>query len=275
MAVSVPPDRRMISRDFIEFVEKAVIRADNLLYGVYYSLLWCHLGRAIQSRVGRKTLVWGKARELTIDNFAFRDEGWADIKSIAKLLYCSRRFAISEMDAPVTACNYCAPLCVQENKISVERCEKIKMRWVFFKYREAVPANYAVEYVLTMFSEFTEVQFAFNYSSLVKRFRFMLIDNRRLTFDIVDKGAFLASLRTVPLRLRLGRQYRIRIEICGSEFCFFVDGICHMRIDCSAIVRHTSGTTFALVYYEAGDSRPIRFCIEGIRLLSDSIRQAK
>jgi len=138
-------------------------------------------------------------------------------------------------------------------------------RWVFLRFLRKVGSVYAIEHSLTINSEFTEVQFAFNLRSMMDRVRWMLLDNRELIFQTVEKGAFVSPLRRIPLRLNLGRKYHIRIEVISNSFYYYLDGKMLMSI---AVEGHSAreNDSCALIFWEQGSERDIDATIESVRI---------
>lgn len=74
--------------------------------------------------------------------------------------------------------------------IRIDTDEKIDT-WIYLVSKQKYPSTYAIEFDFIPHTEMEEMlQIAFCSYSLARRFRFNLIKNRYLAFEIIDKGCF-------------------------------------------------------------------------------------
>lgn len=154
--------------------------------------------------------------------FQFKDESWNEIKHI----YARGWLDWLGLPGLPTLENNCPNTRVvfNGNSIKVRSSEHLPLRWVFIKYHIPIGKVYAIEYDVTIGSEFAELQFAFNYRSIMNRVRFMIVDNKKLILQTVEKGSFISPICTKPLTLKIGTKYRTRIEIVDDSFYYYLDG---------------------------------------------------
>lgn len=69
---------------------------------------------------------------------------------------------------------------------------------------------------------FSEVQFAFNYRSIDSRLRFNIVDNRKVTFDVIHGGMF-QNIAEKRFSFRKGKEYFVEIVFCDGCAFFAVD----------------------------------------------------
>jgi O-antigen/teichoic acid export membrane protein len=140
------------------------------------------------------------------------------------------------------------------NRMSIHSDERVPRRWVFLHRCDSPGLTYALDFDVQIQGDFTELQFAFNYLHIVKRLRFLVIDNEKLCFEVVDKGFFFRELRTVPCKLEHHRWYHIRIEVIGNAYAFFVDG---ERMLAVSYPSQPEPGTCALILFERSAERSI------------------
>ena len=196
-------------------------------------------------------------------DFDYRDESWNEIKYLGARGWLEW-FQMGQVPISPNSCDN-KRVIFSGNSLRICSAGGVPNRWVFLRFLRKVGSVYAIEHSLTINSEFTEVQFAFNLRSMMDRVRWMLLDNRELIFQTVEKGAFVSPLRRIPLRLNLGRKYHIRIEVISNSFYYYLDGKMLMSI---AVEGHSAreNDSCALIFWEQGSERDIDATIESVRI---------
>ena len=151
-------------------------------------------------------------------------------------------------------------------------------QWVFLQQKEPLPEPCALSFDVSLDSEFTEFQIAFRIRHILRRCRFLLVDNRSLQFEIVDRGAFVRAVRAVPLRLECGRTYHVDVMFSNGVYAFRLDGrtLLSVRVDLPWI--GTEPLPFGIILFEKSEARPIRASISNLTTFVaavKSIRQSK
>ena len=113
-----------------------------------------------------------------------------------------------------------------------------KDTWVYLVSRYKYPKTYALEFDYIPHSDMREtLQIGFCCHSLARRFRFNLIDNRMLTFEVVDKACFtFHNLRRwnkfkKKCSLPLHRSTHIRLEVIRNIFILYFNGKLEMAVN--------------------------------------------
>ena len=142
------------------------------------------------------------------------------------------------------------------------------MRWAMLTSSAEMPDDFAFEFDYVPRSVFTEqLQIDFRMASLGDRLRLMVRDNTVLVANSVADGRFAADERTLPFSFETGRPAKVRFELRGGVCALSADGRCLLSLDCSGFAEMRGGRV-ALVFYEAGEERPIDFEIRNFRLFA-------
>ena len=131
-------------------------------------------------------------------------------------------------------------------------------RWVFFQQKNPVPEPCSLSFDFTLGSEFTEFQIPFRIRHLARRCRFILVDNRSLNFEVVDRGCFLRGIRSVPLRLEIGRNYHAEVRFCKDAYAFSLDGRPILSVQIGLPWMDSSPDPFGIIFFEKSKGRRIR-----------------
>jgi hypothetical protein len=197
------------------------------------------------------------------DDFIYKDESWNEIKFIHArgILDWWRIGPIPFVDNPCTT----RRVAFSGKSLSIDNAEPNTLRWIFLRHIHPLGTTYAIEYDVTVGSEFSELQFAFNYRSIMDRSRFMIADNRTLIFETLTQGSFLPAFASTPLRLEIGRKYHTRIEIIGDSFRYIIDGEPRMSLTIKALAARP-GDSFALIFFEKESDKPILAQLDNLRV---------
>lgn len=112
--------------------------------------------------------------------------------------------------------------------IIIDTNEKIDT-WIYLVSKQKYPSTYAIEFDLTPHTEMEEMlQIDFCAHSLARRYRFNLIKNRDLTFEIIDKGCFTYCIDEKEWKklkkecsLPLHKVTRIRLEVIENIYALY------------------------------------------------------
>lgn len=101
--------------------------------------------------------------------------------------------------------------------------------WIYLVSKQKYPSTYAVEFDFTPHTEMEEMlQIAFCAHSLARRFRFNLIKNKNLAFEIIDKGCFTYYLNgkgwgsfKKECSLPLHKVAHVRLEVIENVYALY------------------------------------------------------
>lgn len=111
---------------------------------------------------------------------------------------------------------------IEQNKIKCRNTGE-KNDWIFLHFNKALNTPYCVEFEAKIEYETSEFQFAFNYQTIGKRYRFNLIKNKHLCFEVLNNGFFHTHIIDVPFSLELNKYYHFEIIISDNTFSYIVD----------------------------------------------------
>ena len=114
--------------------------------------------------------------------------------------------------------------------IQCKSCGK-KNDWIYLKFKETINVPYLIEFDAKISSITTEFQFAFNYQTIGRRYRYNLANNRLLSFEVVYGGFFHSEIISVPFSLNLNRFYNFKILVTNNIFSFLVDDIAILSVN--------------------------------------------
>lgn len=256
---------------YLEKSVKAAAKISKSAYILSYSLLLKRNCGPCTERHG--DCEWNRISGDDIETeFDYKDETWNEIRFIHART-CLEWWRIKDVPFADNTCKNTRVL-FEKDSLLVENTEAQPLRWIFLRYRNRIGSVYAMEYEVTVESDFTELQFAFNYRSIADRVRFMIVDNRQLVFQTVEKGAFIPPLRIRPLRLEHGRKYLVRIEVIRSSFSYSVDGSLVMSI---SLPSHAAmeNDSVAIILFEKMALKPIHARIDHLRVFRGSFPSSK
>ncbi len=199
------------------------------------------------------------------DVFLVRTEASPDIANLPRLCIRARFGRFSRRWPPVFD-GGAGRIRFRSGGFDIDCATGMPGRWVFLQQKTPLPEPFALSFDLVLGSEFTEFQIAFRIRHVLRRCRFILVDNRNLCFEVVDRGAFLRSVRSVQLRLEPGRTYHL-------EFFFSHDGdVVRLNGRPMLSVATKLGWTargpapFGIILFEKGPNRPIRASVSSLRI---------
>lgn len=255
----------MMTDKYLALLEKAVRYVIKKEHG-YFILLY---GFILKKRVRTapppaKEYSWSLLSSDNIEaDFDYRDESWNEIIHLGAR-GCLEWSQMNQVPFPSNLCTN-SRVVFFGNSLRVRSGGGAPNRWVFLRFLHKVGCVYAIEHSLTINSEFTEVQFAFNIRSMMNRVRWIILDNRELIFQTVEKGAFIKPVFRKPLRLILGQKYQVRMEVVNNSFYYYIDGeiVASLTLDGHTAQVHDE---CALIFWEQGSERQIDATLENLRV---------
>jgi hypothetical protein len=194
--------------------------------------------------------------------FIFKDETWNYVKNIHKIFkYKSLGIKLKCED---NVCENNKLLFINNNSFLVNSIGGVGAHddWVYLYSKESFPENYFLEFITTIYSGFTEFQIAFCHKDITERYRFRVVDNSYLSFEIVKNGFFFNDFRSVPFSFQVGKSYKIKIVIYKHIYCFFCEDKLLLRIDNNAKNILTGGVAF--IFWDNKERSNIKLKLENI-----------
>lgn len=184
-----------------------------------------------------------------------KDEFSSDIANIQKMSWFCKFFISPPSYQESFSSNY--RITKEKSVLKLLSSEKVGNRWIMFQKQEP-QEDYVAEFDIKVNSIFSELQFAFHMEHLLKRYRFLITNNEKLNFEVVDNGFFLTAIHSVPLKFTLGEIYKIRIEIQNNTFSFYLNDKLKLAVHAKKTIKIAKKqTSMALILYERSPERII------------------
>ncbi|MFA5329756.1 MAG: hypothetical protein WC384_18315 [Prolixibacteraceae bacterium] len=169
-----------------------------------------------------------------LNNLRYKDETWNQIKYIGDYMWNDlfKWKCLKQTNKEHFIDNNCenTKVIVDNEHIQCKSCGK-KNDWIYLNFTKTINVPYLIEFDAKILSKTTEFQFAFNYHSIGKRYRYNLVNNRILSFEVVYGGFFHSEIISVPFSLNLNRFYNFKILVTDNIFSFFVDDIVILSVN--------------------------------------------
>lgn len=153
------------------------------------------------------------------------------------------------------------------SSIRFESRENQANRWMVLRLTKKPGPVHAIEFIIQIESPFTEIQYAFQFRTIMQRLRFMINENTELIFQCLRNGSFIPPLASRPLSLVPGKPHLIRIEVVKDHFRYLIDGEVVLAL---ALPGYGCGSDddAALILFEASPQRPVVAELREVRLFS-------
>lgn len=203
--------------------------------------------------------------------FVYKDETWNPVKHIGAygILGWWGHDALPYDD---NACDN-TRVTFSGNRIRFESRENQANRWMVLRLADKPGSVHAIEFIIRIESPFTEIQYAFQFRTIMQRLRFMINDNSELIFQCLRNGSFIPPIASRPLSLFPGKPHHIRIEVVQDHFRYRIDGETVLELALPGF-RGDAGDDAALILFEAGPHRPVLAELSEVRLFSGILKEA-
>lgn len=169
-----------------------------------------------------------------IQNITYKDKRWNHIKYIAHIMWNDMfKFRLFQYHEPIID-NMCDERYIRKEKgyIKCEIPSKNENEWIFLHIPNEL-TTYEFSFDATLETANSEFQIAFNIENIGKRYRFNLVNNEIINFDIVNDGVFYNKLISVPFVLNLGQTYNFKLKVNENKFQYLIDN----RIVMSVLIK--------------------------------------
>ncbi len=200
-------------------------------------------------------------------NFEYRDQSWDSIKYIGRLMWNDLFYIM-----PFFQKKHIEPNFPTENlKVVFKQDEFIckssgmKNDWVFLKNGCMMDVPYSVEFQAKIFHENSEFQFAFHYQSIGNRYRFNLKKNKKISFEVIEKGCFHNDIFEVPLTLSIGEWTSFKITIFNDKYIYSVNNNIILSIKKIKKFNIKKDMCFAIILWDSDNSN-IHTCYKDLKI---------
>lgn len=166
-----------------------------------------------------------------IRKMIYKDNRWNNIKYIGQLMWNDMfKFPPFQYRIPIID-NVCEDLYIkrEENCIKCEVSPKNKNEWIFLQIPNRL-STYELSFDAIVKTVNTEFQIAFNFENIGRRYRFNLVNNERLHFDIIENGIFYNELVNIPFSLNLNESYHFKLKVNENKFQYLINSNAVMSV---------------------------------------------
>ena len=201
-------------------------------------------------------------------NFEYRDQSWDSIKNIGQLMW-NDLFCIMPFFQKKTSIDSNLP--TENSKVVFKQneliCKSSGMRndWVFLKNGCAIDVPYSIEFHAKIFQENSEFQFAFNYQNIGCRYRFNLKNNKKLSFEVVEKGCFHNDIFQVPFSIPIGEWANFKITVCNDKYIYSVNNRIILSVSKIKNLNINKDMSFAIILWDSDNSN-IHTCYKNLKI---------
>lgn len=160
-----------------------------------------------------------------ITKLQYKDNTWNHIQNIHLLMWNDIfKLPLLQYKGIKLEDNFCPETKIykRNNQVICQIKKGIPNEWIFL----LIPNNsdtYEFSFKAKIGSINSEFQIAFNYESIGKRYRFNLVNNKSLNFDIVENGTFYNQLYSIPYSLKIDTIYKFTLQVHKNQFKYLIN----------------------------------------------------
>lgn len=160
-----------------------------------------------------------------IAKLQYKDNTWNHIQNIHLIMWNDIfKLPLFQYKGIRLEDNFCPETKIykRNNQVICQINKGIPNEWIFL----LIPNNsdtYEFSFKAQIGTINSEFQIAFNYESIGKRYRFNLVNNERLNFDIVENGAFYNQLYSIPYSLKIDTIYKFTLQVHKNQFKYLIN----------------------------------------------------
>lgn len=200
-----------------------------------------------------------------LKHLTYKDENWnyvVNLESLLKSRYYGRK--------PTLKDNPCDPkklTIIDEMSVTIDAPAKPN-NWIYWYLEQDLGTSYILEFDTTIRSHFTEFQIAFKHLGIADRYRFRVVDNKSLVFEVITKGFFFHGIQSTPFSFELNRPYKIRVEVINSSYAFVVDNEIVLAVRDKSKLLKEGGIAF--IFWDQFGREEIKLALNNITLRHNS-----
>lgn len=187
------------------------------------------------------------------DNLVFMDENCLEV---------IEQFNFSELEVPLKKYEF-----LTNNSFEVFSRKSDGENWCIFVW-EIVLDEYEFEFDFILQNQICEVQLAFNYFNLRNRNRFLILENKRLAFDLIKNSHFYPIIYEKEFEniLKIGISNHVKIIKKYGEYNLEING---NKLFCvSEQKKLLKGNKIAFILWEDTHNRSIECTVKNLSLRS-------
>lgn len=187
---------------------------------------------------------WRQDKTFNLEDFVFLDHHAEDVKEMYEKH--SRKLPVDRFWLSHFSGEYfynpleCTPASYEYERDSdnASICTKQEIdSWIYLASKCKMPRRYAIEFDLTTFHKLHEtLQIAFCSDTLARRFRFNLVENEKLMFEVVDKVFFLSAFNkqwnkfSKQSSLKISAPSHVRLQVIDNISSIYFEGMHQMTV---------------------------------------------
>jgi hypothetical protein len=192
--------------------------------------------------------------------FVYKDESWSHVQNLNLILEQKRSGKQAIVDN-----NDCKPYKWKLlDECMIVDAPKQKNNWVYLLLDYELGSEYLFNVDVTLQSLFHEFQIAFRHHSIAERYRFRVVDNASLDFEVIGKGYFFHKVLSVPFSFTIGKCHNVKLAVKDNAYYFLVDNAVVMSVFDSA--KWFTGGSLALIFYDWQGTNDIKLVLENLSL---------
>lgn len=139
-----------------------------------------------------------------------------------------------------------------------------KENWVYMFSQNKLDDSFVIKFKTKISTFFEEYQIAFRFNDIFNRYRFRVVDNKRLVFETIINGIFVNEMISVPFSFDIDVYYDIELIVYGQYFIFSVDGKPVLTVN--EINKLIDGGSFAFIFWNQQDDADIDLYLSDVRI---------
>lgn len=151
------------------------------------------------------------------------------------------------------------------NSIKINVQKNDGENWLVFVWNQ-LPDNYVLEFDYYPSNVICEFQLAFNYYNLRNRNRFLVLENRKVLFDLIKDSCFYPIIYEKDMTeiFDIGKKNHVVLSVTKNLYEFRVNNILLYAIEAKKPM--TKGKDLAFILWEDKHNRPINCRIDEMKL---------
>jgi hypothetical protein len=196
-----------------------------------------------------------------LNNLIYKDQTWNYVKQLDELFRKKRGW--KKVIVSDNSCINNKITFLDDNTIYI-KSYGINNDWIYWYINKNLPNRYLLNFKSQISTQFTEFQIAFKHKDISERYRFRVVNNLILTFEVVNHGYFFSNLISMPFSFELGKLYDIKLLIYDNQYSFLVNDEIIMSINDN--INSCNGTGLSLIFWDNCEQSKIEIILKQLKL---------